>query len=475
MKILTISAICSALLLSACSSVGPDYQPPVIEPVTLDIEDELVTIDYERQWWLRFNDPILSQLVELTLSNNQSLVAAQANVDRMLAQFTDIDNDSLPSGSLDLSYQNSKSQQPGSNAQRVQSRRYQGGINLGWQLDFAGKLQRTSESALATAQSTQDELHALQVAIVSNLVTRYADYKGISHQLSVAKRNVHILDELAKLVRVRQQEGLASELELTRILAQQSGVKASIELLASQQKISEYDLALLSGQRANALPMVLSEQTMPQLNGPVAIGDAGKLLLRRPDVRAAERRLAASTASIGVATADFYPQVHISGFLGFITGQSSLLANNAGAWSIMPSVSWQGLDWASVEARIDAANAQQRQMMALYQQQLLVAINEAQSSLTTYSYSQRRLHHLDTQRQASQQAMTLATAQYRSGLSDLLSLLDTERSLLAAQDSYAQAQAQVMKDLVSIYHAFGGAIGHQTAVNSMDINADINQ
>ena len=257
MKILNFSVICSALLLTACSSVGPEYRAPAIEPVTLNINTDLLMVNYERQWWQRFDDPILSQLVDLTLTNNQSLAAAQANIDRVLAQFTDIDNDSLPSGSLDLSYQNSKGQQPGSGTQRLQSRRYQGGANINWQLDVAGKLQRASESALANAQSTQSELHALQVAIVSNLVTRYADYRGTQHRLTVAKRNVLILNELAQLVHVRQQEGLASELELTRILAQQSGVKASIEQLASELKLTEYDLALLSGQRANALQLSL--------------------------------------------------------------------------------------------------------------------------------------------------------------------------------------------------------------------------
>ncbi|NRA54537.1 MAG: efflux transporter outer membrane subunit [Gammaproteobacteria bacterium] len=463
MKILNFSVLASALLLTACSTVGPDYRAPTIEPVTFTVESDVQTVSYDRQWWQRFDDPILSQLVDITLTNNKSLAAAQANIDRALAQFSDIDNDSLPSGTLDLSYQESKSLTPGSGIQQYQNRYYQGGANINWQLDLAGKLRRATESALANAQSTQSELHALQVEIISNLVSVYADYRGTQHQLTVAKRNVLILGELAQLVKIRQQEGLASELELTRILAQQSAVKASIEQLASTLKLTEYDLALLSGQRANALTVDLSEQDIPQLNGPVAIGDVGQLLLRRPDVRAAERRLAASTASIGVATADLYPQVNVSGFLGFITGQSTELSSNTGAWSIVPSISWQGLNWASVEARIDAANAQQRQMMAQYQQQLLVAVNQAQSSLTAYSYSQRRLHHLAAQRVASERAMTLATAQYRSGLSDLLSLLDTERSLLAAQDTYAQAQAQVMKDLVAIYRSFGGAIGQPTA------------
>lgn len=460
MNILKSTVALSALLLSACASVGPDYQRPAATQVNLTFNNNLNIGQYERQWWQRFDDPVLNQLVQLALENNQSLAAAQANIERALAQFSDIDNDAWPSASVDLSYQNSEGQQPGGTAQRVQSRTYKGGVNMNWQLDIAGKLRRASESASANAQAIQRDLHTLQVAIVSNLASVYADYRGTQHQLKVAKRNVEILDKLAKLVQVRQKEGLASELELTRIKAQQSGVKASIEQLSSTLKRNAYDLALLSGHRANQLPVMLGEQEVPELNGPVAIGDAASLLLRRPDVLAAERRLAAVTADIGVATAAFYPQLTVDGFLGFVTGQSSLITDNSSAWSVVPSISWKGLDWSSVKAQVAMANARQRRVLADYRQQMLTAVNQAQSSLTAYSYSQRSLHHLEAQRQASAEAMELATAQYRVGLTDLLSLLDAERGLLSAQDGYAQGQAQVMKDLVAIYHAFGGAIGN---------------
>ena len=223
--------------------------------------------------------------------------------------------------------------------------------------------------------------------------------------------------------------------------------------------MAEYDLALLAGHQASSLPVKLLEKPIPSLNQPVAIGDVGELLLRRPDVRSTERRLAAATANIGVVKADLYPAINVTGFLGFLTGQSSGLDHNARAWTVAPSLSWQGLDMGSVKARIKVANAEQRKALADYQQQVLVAVNDAQSALTAYNFSQQQLHHLADQQHASETAMELATLQYESGLFDLLDLIDTERTLLTAKDSFAAGQAQVMKDLVAVYQAFGGAIG----------------
>ena len=454
-----LTGVAGALLLAGCSAVGPDYRAPALPEVNLAMTGEMQTSAYERQWWQRFEDPVLEQLVTLTLDNNQSLAAAQANIDRVMAQFIDIDNDSLPSGTVDLNYQNSKGQQPGITTDRVQSRRYQGGANVAWQLDLAGRLKRASESALASAGAAEAELHSLQVALISNLVSRYADHLSLQQRIRVAERNGEILGKTAEIVGVRLDEGLASAFELARVEARQSAVRASISELNSQLHQAAYDIALLAGQQPGTLPVALASGELPQLSAPVAIGDAGELLKRRPDVRAAERRLAAATADIGVATADLYPDVSVSGFLGFLTGSAGGIDSNAGAWTLAPSIRWQGLDWGSVEARIAAADAGQRQAMADYRQQLLVALNEAQSSLSRYGFSRQRLQHLADQQQAMNEAMTLADAQYQSGLSDLLDLLDTEQRLLEARDDYAVGQAAVMKDLVAIYHAFGGAMG----------------
>ena len=459
MRNLKLLLIAPIALLAGCITVGPDYQAPENKAVALQVAADIETAAYDRLWWQRFDDEVLNELVVLTLENNYSLEAAKANIDRALANFADIENDDRLVGSLDADYQNSNAQQPGFTNERVYNRRYQVGANLNWQLDLVGKLERSSESAYASAESIQADLHGLQVSIVSNLISLYADYRGLQKRVQVAHRNVDILKQTAEITRLRFEEGIESEFEFARVRAQLSSVQASIAQLDSQLKLAEYDLALLAGYDASSLPVEMLEGPIPSLNKPVAIGDVSKLLLRRPDVRSAERRLAAATARIGVAKADLYPSVNVTGFLGFLTGHASGIDNSARAWTVAPSISWQALDMGSVKARINMANAEQRKALADYQQQLLVAVNDAQSALTAYSFSQLQLHHLADQQQASEKAMELATLQYEEGLFNLLDLIDTERTLLVSQDSYAAGQAQVMKDLVAIYRAFGGAIG----------------
>jgi len=459
MKNIKLLAITPIVLLVGCMTVGPDYQIPQQDAVELRVSADTETAAYERLWWQRFNDEVLNELVALSLKNNHSLEAAKANIDRALANFADVDNDDHLLGSLDADYQNSKAQQPGFTEERIYNRRYQVGANLTWQLDLVGKFKRSSESAYANAESVQADLHALQVSIVSNLVSLYADYRGLQQRVQVAHRNVDILQQTAEITQLRFEEGMESEFEFARVQAQLSAVRASIAQLDSQLKQTEYDLALLAGYQPASLPVDLLAKPIPALNKPVAIGDVGELLLRRPDVRSAERRLASATALIGVAKADLYPSINVSGFLGFLTGHASGLDSSARAWTVAPSMSWQGLDMGSVKARINIANAEQRKALADYQQQVLVAVNDAQSALSTYSFSQQQLHHLADQQRASEKAMELASLQYESGLFDLLDLIDTERTLLDSQDSYAAGQAQVMKDLVAVYQAFGGAIG----------------
>ena len=231
MKVLNCFLMAATVLLSACSSVGPDYKAPVVAAADVRLSKNVQVMAYERQWWQRFNDDVLDELVLQTLRNNYSIASAQANVDRAMAQFVDIDNDSLPSGSIDAQVANSKGQQPGVTRERRYNHRYQGGAYVNWSIDLVGKLRRASESARARAEWAQADLEALQVSMVSSLVSRYADYRGLQNRLLVAERNVDILEEIAQVINARFIEGFSSEFDQSRILAQQSGVKASIVLL----------------------------------------------------------------------------------------------------------------------------------------------------------------------------------------------------------------------------------------------------
>ncbi|WP_372868373.1 TolC family protein, partial [Pseudomonas sp.] len=187
------------------------------------------------------------------------------------------------------------------------------------------------------------------------------------------------------------------------------------------------------------------------------IGDPAELLRRRPDVRAAERQLAAATASIGVATADLFPRVSLSGFLGFTAGRGSALGSSvARAWGVAPSISWAAFDLGSVRARLRGAEAEADGALANYEQQVLLALEESENAFSDYAKQQQRLLALLRQSEASRAAAEQAAVRYREGEVDFLVLLDAERERLAAEDAQAQAEVELYRGIVAIYKALGG-------------------
>jgi multidrug efflux system outer membrane protein len=222
-----------------------------------------------------------------------------------------------------------------------------------------------------------------------------------------------------------------------------------------------YRLAVLIGQR----PGQLDEELVPAEVAPYAkvlpIGDATALLRRRPDVRAAEQQLAAATARVGVATADLFPRVNVTGFIGFLSGDVGRLfgttsGNDARAWSITPTVSWPAFDLGSVHARLRASEAQSDAAAANYEKVVLTALEDTENSFVAYSSNQSQLKSLTEQAQASRRAVELADVQYREGVADFLVLLDAQRTQLDAEDAVAQAETAVNVSVVGIYKSLGG-------------------
>jgi multidrug efflux system outer membrane protein len=205
----------------------------------------------------------------------------------------------------------------------------------------------------------------------------------------------------------------------------------------------------------------LKPAEVPTYAKALPIGDPTQLLRRRPDVRAAERQLAAAVARVGVATSNLFPRVNITGFVGFLSGDfshvfSTSSGTDARAWSVTPNVSWAAFDLGSVRAQLRANEAQSDEAAANYEKVVLAALEDAEISLVAYSRAQTQLKSLDEQAEASQRAAALAELQYREGLVDFLTLLDAQRTQLEAQDALAQAQTQVNVDVVAVYKAMGG-------------------
>lgn len=447
-----------SVFLTACVSVGPDYTASELKPVALTINEDVSVVSQKKKWWSQFDDSDLNELIDLALVHNQSLAAAQANVTAAYARFSDADLADWPKGNLAADYSAQKQTTPGFNEVRVDTRSYRVGTQLTWRLDLFGKLQRAAEAALAEAESEYYLWHDLQLSLIAQLAENYAQFKGLQARMDIAKRNIMSLESMRAIVLSRVELGFASKLDLHRIDAQLYGVKASIpRLKANSERAKNTLIALAGGHEVVNLQQTLVKKTLPELDLPLAIGDPTTLLRRRADLLAAERQLAAATANIGVNVADLYPDLSVVGFLGFLAGDASVLGDSESkAWSIAPSLSWSVFNLGSIQANIKAANANQQAAFARFQQQVLVAVSEAQTALSDYSEQQQQRHLLSAQSQASRQALSLVQVQYEAGATDLFTVLDVERSWLLAEDSLVQARIATFNAIIQVHQAFGG-------------------
>jgi multidrug efflux system outer membrane protein len=451
----------SMLLLAACA-VGPDYKTPVQAPVVLQNAPAgaFSTANPEAQWWKAFNDPVLDGLISQALAGNLDIRVAVARVDEARALFKDARLDQLPRVTADGSYTKSDQQQPGSNGQRVESETYQAGFDAGWEIDLFGRVRRGVESARAEAGAAQADLRDAQVTIAAEVARNYLELRGAQARLAVANRNLDTQRETLRLTQVRYNAGAGSPIDVASAQARLNATEAAIPALITAEKRANYRLCVLVGKRPGELDATLTAKTDAEVTPLIAalpIGEASDLLRRRPDVQAAERRLAAQTAKVGVATADLFPRVRVSGFIGFLSGSASGFGNSASqAWSVAPTVSWPALDLGGAHQRLKAAQARNDASLAVYDQTVLRALEDLETALVAYRQQQAQLVSLTNQAAASRRAAELARIQYKEGGIDFLVLLDAERTLLAAEDSLTVAETGVNTNVVAIYKALGG-------------------
>lgn len=461
MNVLRLSLIAGISLMAAACAVGPNYKAPATPPAAFQNADPAVftAANPEAEWWKAFGDPVLDQLVGQALSANLDLRIAVARVAEARALFTEQKLDLLPHVTADGTYAKSKQQQPGFTTDRVENQTYQAGFDAGWEIDLFGRVRRGVEAAGAEAGAAQAELRDAQVTVAAEVARNYLELRGAQARLKVANRNLETQRETVRLTKVRFDTGAGSPIDVASAQARLNATEAAIPNLITAEKRANYRLAVLTGQRPGALDALLAPRdadTRPLVTA-LPIGEAGDLLRRRPDVQAAERRLAASTARVGVATADLFPRVSVTGFVGFLSGTSAGFGNAASkAWSVAPSVSWPALDLGSAHARLRAAKARDDAALANYDQTVLRALEDLENALVSYRQQQAQLNSLTDQAAASRRAAELARIQYKEGGIDFLVLLDAERTLLAAEDALSVAETAVNTDVVAIYKALGG-------------------
>ena len=454
-----LSALASALLLAGCITVGPDYKHPVEKPVALQGVDaaQQSPINFQANWWAQFHDTTLDALITRAAKNSPDLKIALARLNQSRALLGTARSQQLPDIEAQTSYSRSREQQPGFTTGRETITNYQAGFDASWELDLFGGVRRSVEAARADSQAGEASLQDAQVTLFAEVARHYFDLRGTQLRLDVARRDIDNQRDSLKLIKSRADVGTGSDQDVASARARLAAVEAQLPVLETQAQADTFRLAVLLGERPGELDIDLSPKTFHPINTSLPIGNAGDVLARRPDIRVAERELAAANARIGVAKADWFPHISLGGFVGFLAGRSNDFGGaESRAWSVAPSISWAGLNVQRMRSGVKASEARADEAKANYQRTVLGALEDVDNALVGYNQQRVRVQKLDEQATQSTRAAELARIRYEAGATDYLELLDAQRTQLSAEDQLAEAEAGINLQAIALYKALGG-------------------
>jgi multidrug efflux system outer membrane protein len=453
-----LTSLVLLVLAAGCSLRGP-YQAPETPPAALRQADPSAysSEPFDPAWWHEFEDPVLDALVRAALQSNLDVRAAVARLDQARAVFDESTFARYPTVTAGASVDRREQAVPGFTEEPIDTTTYRAGFDAFWEIDLFGRVRSAVRAAAANAQGFDAALDDVRVSVASEVARNYFELRGLQQQVTVTERSLTNARETLRLSEVRRDAGIGEEQDVASARARVAGVESILPPLRAASAERQHRLAVLNGVRPGDLPVDLAPRPYPVLAKALPLGDPSALLRRRPDVRAAERRLAAAAAREGVAAADLFPRITLTGFLGFVAGRGSLFGtSDSRAWAVTPALSWAAFDLGSARARLRGTEASSREALAVYDQTVLRALEEAENALVGYREQQRRLVLLADQARESGRAAAIARVRYREGLADFLSLLDAERTELLGQEAVAQAEAGVFTGVVSIYKSLGG-------------------
>ncbi|HYE19908.1 MAG TPA: efflux transporter outer membrane subunit [Tepidisphaeraceae bacterium] len=492
----------SVVLITGCT-VGPNYQAPqttapdawfefALAPATPPDPVGDTTGPTSRPasvlsrgpvpvaWWTSFKDAKLDDLIVRATRANLDLRRAAARVTEARAQRRGTASDALPAldigggyshvrsgaGAIGGSSASAGSSGGGTSAPVAGSSGstgaefdiWQAGFDASWEIDVFGRVRRAVEAADAGLAAAVEDRRDVMITLLSDVARNYVELRGFQQQARIARENLDSQRETRKVIQTRFDRGLAPRLDLERTAAQVATTASAIPTFDANARQAAHRLAVLLGLQPQALANeLLKENAIPAPPPSVPVGVPADLLRRRPDVRRAERQLAAAVARIGVATADLYPRFSLAGSLGLQSTDFGSLFNYASRiYSIGPQVSWNIFDAGRIRANIAVGTAQQEQLLATYEQTVLNALREVEDALIAYQRELDRRTTLAAAVNANQRAVALANELYTAGRTDFLSVLQAERDLFQSQDALVQSDRLVSSNLIALYKALGG-------------------
>jgi NodT family efflux transporter outer membrane factor (OMF) lipoprotein len=453
--------------LAGCR-VGPEFHPPQLPP---GAAGSLVSVDATAEtsaappdaWWRLYQDPRLDGLLEEAFRANADLAVAEANLAaaRALvagARAARTPNTTVVAGGIyGRDAVTDEILELGGHAPS-NTWLFDDIFEVSYEVDLFGRVRRTIEAARADAAAVAAVRDSMRVTVAAETTRAYALICGLGEELAVARHSVEVVSRQSEITVNRNEAGANSRFDVVRAQALVAQVRAAVPPLEGQRRAALFELAALLGRTpANAPTDALECVRPPQLRNLFPVGDGAALLKRRPDVRQAEARVAAATARIGIATANLYPRISLTGLYGGAAPELSLLPKDAGlTWGIGPSISWDFPNQAGARARLRGAKASAAAALAGFDSVVLTALEETERSLAIYGSELDRRQAIAEAKDKARQAFDMAREQFLAGAIANLDILTAEQSLVAADAAAAASDAAIVQDQIAVFKALGG-------------------
>ncbi len=465
-----------AAVLGGCA-VGPNYHTPRIAtpghyaavPAATGVNETAAAAVDPAAWWKALQDPELDSLIERAVAANPDVLVALDRLQAARVFEAAVIGTALPDAEAsagagrgtggDLT--RGRAAQPlisADNTAGYQHLNEIGGFDSIWELDIFGRYRREIEAARYDEQATRAARNAVLITVIADVARAYVDLRGLQVRASVLDSAITVLRESLRIVSIRYERGITNELDVTLATRELASLEAQAAPVNAQVRAAEFTLATLLGLYPEDLEQELSAPGMvPAVPDAVDAGLPPQLLRRRPDIQQAERELAGATARIGIATADLFPSLALTGAVGFqrqsLRGQPVLGEH---IWSVGPAAVWPLLDFGALDAQVEIADLETRALLVRYKQTIEEAVREVDTSYTLYGAEQVSLSKLGTALVAGQRAVTLANERYQRGVTDFLNVVDAERQEYDLEEQYAETQVATAEQYIELCRSLGG-------------------
>jgi NodT family efflux transporter outer membrane factor (OMF) lipoprotein len=413
-------------------------------------------------FWRQLGDTTLERLVGDVMKSNHDVAAARARLNGARAERTRTALDFAPTVTAAASYTRqriSSASFPGSFGAFPDQNVWDAGLQLSWELDVFGRIRKSTQGRNALIGAAEEDIADLQILLASELAGNYFDLRGAQERLQVARRNAENQRHTLEVTLQRLEAGRGNEFDSERARAQLNSTLAGIPALEASVSAIAHRIAVLVGRPVTGLEQETGEPQLPALPDSIVVPNPDLVVRGRPDVRSAERQLGAANAFVGAAKAEYLPRVTLGGGAGYVGNSFDALGNsNRPRYAIGPVISWPALNLGRVKAGVDVARAQEAEAEANYRKTQLQAREDIATSVVAYNKARASLDYLEAAAKASERAAALARLRFDEGASDLLQVLDAERTMLEAQDRLAAGRTAASTGLVAVYRALGGTL-----------------